>query len=190
MKKILVIILLSIFVVSCQDTKVLEEKVNKISDDQALILNKLNDINKKVAELKLSPPPSNNKNDKKKPPQSDPNKVYNIAEAGSVVLGNPNASVTIIKWTDYQWPYCAKSVSLVDDILEKYPNDVKVVIKNFPLSFHKQARRAAQYALAADRQGKFKEMYHAIMNDFRKLKENEIKEWKLKENEIKRMDKN
>ena len=61
----------------------------------------------------------------------------------------------------------------MDDILKKYPNDVKVVIKNFPLSFHKQARRAAQYALAADRQGKYKEMYHAIFDDFRKLKTNE-----------------
>jgi predicted DsbA family dithiol-disulfide isomerase len=61
----------------------------------------------------------------------------------------------------------------VDDILKKYPNDVKVVIKNFPLSFHKQAMKAAQYSLAADRQGKYKEMYHAIMEDFRKLKANE-----------------
>ena len=61
----------------------------------------------------------------------------------------------------------------MDDILKKYPNDVKVVIKNFPLSFHKQARRAAQYSLAAHRQGKYKEMYHAIFEDFRKLKTNE-----------------
>ena len=61
----------------------------------------------------------------------------------------------------------------MDDILKKYPNDVKVLIKNFPLSFHKQAMKAAQYSLAADRQGKYKEMYHAIMEDFRKLKTNE-----------------
>lgn len=61
----------------------------------------------------------------------------------------------------------------MDDVLKKYPNDVKVIVKNFPLGFHKQARRAAQYALAADKQGKYKEMYHAIMNDFRKLKTNE-----------------
>jgi len=62
---------------------------------------------------------------------------------------------------------------LIDDVLEKYPNDVKVVIKNFPLSFHKQARRAAKYALAAGRQGKYKEMYHMIMENYRKLKTNE-----------------
>ena len=62
---------------------------------------------------------------------------------------------------------------MIDDILEKYPNDVKVVVKNFPLSFHKQARKAAKYALAASRQGKYKEMYHMIMENFRKLKANE-----------------
>ena len=62
---------------------------------------------------------------------------------------------------------------MIDDLIKKYPNDVKVVIKNFPLSFHKQARRAAQYSLAAHRQGKYKEMYHAIFEDFRKLKTNE-----------------
>ena len=42
---------------------------------------------------------------------------------------------------------------MVDEILEKYPNDVKVVIKNFPLGSHKQARKAAAYALAAREQG-------------------------------------
>ena len=66
---------------------------------------------------------------------------------------------------------------MVDDILAKYPNDVKVVIKNFPLSFHKQAYKAAQYALAANEQGKYKEMYHAIFDDYKKLKTNE--DWPL-----------
>ena len=47
---------------------------------------------------------------------------------------------------------------MVDDILEKYPNDVKVVVKNFPLSFHKQAYKAAQYSLAAHKQGKYKDI--------------------------------
>ena len=74
---------------------------------------------------------------------------------------------------------------MIDEVLEKYPNDVKVVIKNFPLSFHKEARKAAKYALAAGRQGKYKEMYHMIFcgttesvpqdqcNAWRKLKQNE-----------------
>jgi predicted DsbA family dithiol-disulfide isomerase len=62
---------------------------------------------------------------------------------------------------------------MVDDILKKYPNDVKVVLKNFPLSFHKQAMKAAKYVLAARKQGKYDEMYHKVMENYRQLKTNE-----------------
>ena len=169
MKKTMLSLFIGLFLFSCSDLKTLSEDVKKVKQDQSLIIQKLNSLEKKMADVAKAPP-SNKKNDK---PKADPNKVYDIADAGSITFGNPNAPVTLIKWTDFQWPYCAKSVGLVDDILKKYPNDVKVLIKNFPLSFHKQAMKAAQYALAADRQGKYKEMYHAIMEDFRKLKTNE-----------------
>jgi predicted DsbA family dithiol-disulfide isomerase len=62
---------------------------------------------------------------------------------------------------------------MVDDILKKYPNDVKLVIKNFPLSFHKQAMQAAKYVLAAKNQGKYDELYHRVMENYRQLKTNE-----------------
>jgi len=62
---------------------------------------------------------------------------------------------------------------LVDQILEKYPNDVRVVIKNFPLGSHKQANKAALYALAAGRQGKYKEMYKKIFDNYKQLRNNE-----------------
>ena len=61
----------------------------------------------------------------------------------------------------------------MDDLVKKYPNDLRVVIKHFPLSFHKQAKKAALYSLAAERQGKFLEMYHKIMENYRTLKSNE-----------------
>ena len=138
------------------ELKAINEKLDKINT-------RLDKIEKKVA----APAQQNNKK------QADPNAVYDIPISGSVVLGNPNAKVTILEFTDFQWPYCAKSVSLIDDILEKYPNDVKVVIKNFPLSFHKQAKRASQYALAAHEQGKYKELAKAIFADYKKLKANE-----------------
>ena len=64
-------------------------------------------------------------------------------------------------------------MSIVDDLLKKYPNDLKVVIKSFPLGFHKQAKKAAQYWLAADKQGKGDEMYRKIFDNFRQLKSNE-----------------
>ena len=62
---------------------------------------------------------------------------------------------------------------MIDEILAKYPNDVKVVIKNFPLGSHKQAKKAAQYAMAAHKQGKYKEMYHKIFEDYKSLRNDE-----------------
>ena len=62
---------------------------------------------------------------------------------------------------------------MIDDILKKYPKDVKVVIKQFALPFHKQARKASLYALAAERQGKYLEMSNKIFENYRGLKSNE-----------------
>ena len=62
---------------------------------------------------------------------------------------------------------------MIDEILKKYPNDVRVVIKQFPLSFHKQARKASLYVLAAERQGKYLEMSNKIFDNYRSLKTNE-----------------
>ena len=148
-----------------ENTKILKEILKEISE-----LKKGQDkLSKEITTLKTA----QSKNQDKSGGNKAASTIKNVPVGNSMVLGNPKAPVTIVKWTDFQWPYCAKSVSLIDDVLKKYPNDVKVVIKNFPLSFHKQARKAAKYALAASRQGKYKEMYHMIMENFRKLKANE-----------------
>tara|TARA_S200000501_G_scaffold374980_1_gene425805 strand:- start:44 stop:436 length:393 start_codon:yes stop_codon:yes gene_type:complete len=57
--------------------------------------------------------------------------------------------------------------------LKKYPKDVRVVVKNFPLGSHKQANKAALYSLAAGRQGKYKEMFNKIFDNWRQLRNNE-----------------
>ena len=62
---------------------------------------------------------------------------------------------------------------MIDDILKKYPNDVRIVVKQFPLSFHKQAKKASLYVLAAERQGKYHEMSNKIFENYRNLKSNE-----------------
>ncbi len=98
MKKTLFSLFLGLFLFSCSDLKTLSEDVKKIGKDQSLIIQKLNLLEKKIAEVSKAAPPSK-KNDK---PKSDPNKVYTIADAGSITLGNPNAPVTVIKWTDFQ----------------------------------------------------------------------------------------
>ena len=69
------------------------------------------------------------------------------------VLGNPKGDVTIVEWFDYQCPYCSKLTNTLHDLVDANPGKVRVVFKHFPLSFHKQARPAANAAMAAREQG-------------------------------------
>jgi len=55
--------------------------------------------------------------------------------------------------------------------VKAYPNDVKLVIKNFPLPFHPNARPAAKAALAAGEQGKYFEMADALIANQQTLSE-------------------
>lgn len=59
-------------------------------------------------------------------------------------------------------------------MLERYPQDLKLVIKHFPLRNHEFARQAAAAALAADRQGKFWELHQALFENYNKLNEEKI----------------
>jgi protein-disulfide isomerase len=61
-------------------------------------------------------------------------------------------------------------------VLEKYPRDVKVVFKNFPLQNHKYAMKAAIAALAADSQGKFWEFHDLLFKNYNKLDDQKIQD--------------
>jgi len=63
-------------------------------------------------------------------------------------------------------------VPVLEQVLEQYPKDVKLVIKNFPLTrIHKFSMRAAISALAANKQGKFWEYSDALFKDHANLSE-------------------
>ena len=188
-KKYFSVIMISIALVlmaSCdipKDTSSVD--LDPLIQKQELFEKKLNQIVKKIDDLQVSvkkintAPPSkaadNKKNERPKRKPADPNYVHNIPQGDSYFKGNPNAKVTITEFFDFQWPYCARSVSLIDEVLAKYPNDVKVVFKSFPLSSHKQAFKASKYAIAAGRQGKFNEMFDIIFKDntWKQLRNNE-----------------
>jgi protein-disulfide isomerase len=62
---------------------------------------------------------------------------------------------------------------LIQQVLDQYPDKVKLVVKNFPLSSHKFARKAAQAAMAANAQGKFWEFRRRLFENFPSL--NDVK---------------
>jgi len=61
-------------------------------------------------------------------------------------------------------------------VLDKYPRDVKLVFKNFPLARHKFARKAATAALAAHAQGKFWEFHDKLFKNYRNPNDAKIQE--------------
>jgi protein-disulfide isomerase len=67
-------------------------------------------------------------------------------------------------------------VPVLEQVLEKYPNEVKLVFKNFPIRNHKFAMPAAIAALAAERQGKFWEFHDLLFKDYNRLNEQKIKD--------------
>lgn len=72
-------------------------------------------------------------------------RVAQFAEAteGLPVRGNPSAPITIIEFSDFQCPYCQRAANTVEQVLEKYPDDVKLVYLHFPLGNHPWAKPAA-----------------------------------------------
>ena len=59
-------------------------------------------------------------------------------------------------------------------MLEKYPNDVKIVIKHFPLNSHRFAMPAAMAAMAAGIQGKFWEFHKALLRNYNAINDAKI----------------
>ena len=90
------------------------------------------------------------KNNGNKAEKEDPNKIYSVSLSGKeAVKGAKNPKVTIIEFSDFQCPYCSKANTMINSVVEKHKNDVKLVYKSFPLGFHKEAKPAAVFAYAA-----------------------------------------
>jgi protein-disulfide isomerase len=156
----------------CVDKKQLE----RIEENQKEILAKVRIIEAGQKEMatKITAPAA------KQRPTIDFNKVHNLPIGTSAVKGNKSATITITEFSDFQCPYCARLQPTLNDVLKAYPKEVKLVFKDFPLSFHKQARNAAKAARAAGEQGKYWEMHDLIFVDFNKLTDSSFKEYATK----------
>lgn len=103
--------------------------------------------------------------------------VQEIDLSGSPSKGPENAPVSIAVFTDFQCPYCVKLAEMIDQVVEKYPETVRVVFKNYPIRSHQYAEKAALAALAADRQGKFWEFHDLLFANYRDLDDEKVREF-------------
>ena len=90
--------------------------------------------------------------------------------------GPAKAPVTIVEFSDYQCPYCSRAEMTVTEVLKKYGDKVRLVYRDYPLSFHQNANIAAQASECAKEQGKFWEMHGAMFANQSKLAQNDLVE--------------
>jgi protein-disulfide isomerase len=92
------------------------------------------------------------------------------------VRGTDKAAVTIVKFEDFQCPFCKTVQPTFNELLKKYDGKVRVVHKDLPLEeIHPLARQAAEAARCAGEQGKFWEYHDQLYSQSPKLSAEDLK---------------
>ncbi len=98
---------------------------------------------------------------------------------GASVMGETNAKVTLIEYSDYQCIYCARHFrQTMPEIIKHYINEgkVKFVMREFPIpNLQPRAAAASQAALCAGGQGKYWEMHDILFNNQRKMSDDDLR---------------
>jgi protein-disulfide isomerase len=89
--------------------------------------------------------------------------VVEVIPSKKIVVGEAKAPVTLMMFGDYESEACSKANQVVNEILEKFPEEVKFIFRHFPLvKIHQKAHKAAEASLAAGQEGKFWEMHNEL----------------------------
>ncbi|HEU0050788.1 MAG TPA: thioredoxin domain-containing protein [Patescibacteria group bacterium] len=112
---------------------------------RALAANSNPNSNGQVANQPSAPQPS--------APQPTPAQPVKAVSASDHIRGNKNAKVTLIEYSDFECPYCKRFEPTVEQALKDYPNDVRLVYRHYPLSFHQNAEKEAEASECAAKLG-------------------------------------
>jgi protein-disulfide isomerase len=77
-------------------------------------------------------------------------------------MGLADAPVTIVVFSDFQCPFCARLTDQLHFLRNEYPSDVAVVYRHFPLAMHQHAIAAVRASECASAQGRFEEFHDAM----------------------------
>jgi protein-disulfide isomerase len=92
--------------------------------------------------------------------------------------GPANAPITIVEFSDFECPYCSRALPVIEEVLERYPNDVRLVFRHMPLDgIHARARPAAEASMCAGDQGQFWAYHDLLFADRRALSDEDLKRY-------------
>ncbi|MCX6770455.1 MAG: DsbA family protein [Candidatus Micrarchaeota archaeon] len=88
--------------------------------------------------------------------------------------GSASADLVMAEYSDFQCPYCGNAEPTMVQLQAAYPN-MKFIYRQFPLSFHPYAQKAAEASLCANAQGKFWELHDKMYANQNSLAVSDIK---------------
>lgn len=180
------LILLTTLVTGCassQDIAGLQASLDELGKQQQQCLTHLETLQKDVLALRSQqvemakmldnagrPAPAR----PQRPRRPDPDIVHAFPVGDAPVRGSAEAWVTIVEVSDFQCPYCKRVNATLQQLLDKYGDDLRLVFKHNPLGFHKNAMPAAIAAECAHEQGRFWEMHDLLFENQRALEPDDI----------------
>lgn len=99
-----------------------------------------------------------------------------VRDAGYNTIGLPTAPVVLVEFSDPQCPACRSMEATIKALLDKYPEQVRLVYRHFPLPIHNQAVNASRALEAAGKQGKFFEMLDGLFENQESLSDEKFVE--------------
>jgi len=124
----------------------------------------------------------NQNKSQRKPARKKPSKAK-VGTQGGYVLGQNDAPVTLVEYTDFQCPFCRRFHDQVFPGLKKKYIDtgkLRYISRDLPLGFHKYANTAALAGRCAGEQDKFWEFRHVLFENSKKLGRKDIDSYALK----------
>jgi len=107
----------------------------------------------------------------------DPPRSTVATAAIDPVRGPASAPITIVEFSDYQCPFCARVNPTLEQVRKTYGDQVKIVFKDFPLPNHPQAPKASEAGHCANEQGKYWELHDLMFANQRALNVPDLKQY-------------
>jgi protein-disulfide isomerase len=145
---------LLVTLVSCQSDSNLKEKITKIIEENPEVVTKSIEKNpvkfveafqKAVKDAQTEMASKRDEEEKK-----ELEKLYDAPlnpkiRDDEAIRGTKGAPIVLVEYSDFQCPFCVRGFETVSALLEEYKGKVQFIYKHLPLSFHQQAKLAAQY---------------------------------------------
>ena len=119
-------------------------------------------------------PPAQQPQQPQQPQQLASSTVFKVPLEDSPTQGKADALVTMVEFTDFQCPFCARANATVKQLQEDYGDKLRLVVKHNALPFHPRAKPAAIAAMAAHEQGKFWQYHDKLFANQKALEDADL----------------